>query len=102
MINEPGKYGNANGITIVNPPCDEDPYCKNCFAEFGMNGWNNSTRHKSCLFQFQSKGNEIHKHTGKFQAYFIQMSTLQLWSFFTKFRKYLERKWDLRGLMTLH
>ena len=45
-------HPNANGVTMVHP-CSEaadDPYCGNCFAEFDMDDWNDSKRHRACKF----------------------------------------------------
>ena len=45
-------HPNANGVTMVHP-CSEaadDPYCSNCFAEFDMDDWNDSIRHRACKF----------------------------------------------------
>ena len=48
------KYSGANGFTM-NYPCEHPKKC-NCYARFGMTGWNHHHQHfKSCKFSDKGK-----------------------------------------------
>ena len=48
------KYSGANGFTM-NYPCEHPKKC-NCYATFGMTGWNHHHQHfKTCRFSDKGK-----------------------------------------------